>query len=451
MQALNFIKSTIHTVREVTSIARNGRSYFSSYFHSMPAVLRRYENLPTALVSVDGLTIEGYSLTKYLRMIFDYNFLFDEISQWRLNFSISKLLEGSFAKAFSYYRIPTLRELISTVFEDIVYAFSSTKTEILKLLAFLQRHGKKLFIAMAISYIIFAINLFMKKNNYKAFDPTSADPINHRPNQVRNMIPRNVVPMDVTGYPARNREIAQDLLDQVNAVDYQLNNPTVIACACMKGKNNITQCVCTYGTPPVPINGPSQMIHNRLLETRHKLARQLQHLSVDRDAPSFVAGQTMKYELYPSTFYVLLKALLGVSFKVTWTLRERFEVVDTRPTHERHISQGPSAFWVIEQNNTRGYIDFMGYRMHFHFPRRHLRFFQIPSRDLVVSEDHIRSQRRGALSTDFDTSLKAILQTSMAIPINDPNFVVQKIDPMRDAYLVARAIHGKYVPSYWDF
>lgn len=288
----------------------------------------------------------------------------------------------------------------------------------------------------------------MKKSSYKTFDATSADPVSHRHDVVQGLYPPGMVPLDPNFYPARNRDVVKDIIVKVREIDYKLMNPDTVPCNCMGGYNSITTCVCQANKQPFNGNPLHQIA--LLGHARVKLAEQLENLRDDGEESSHTPGDVIKIPMCPNLLYALLQ-VLGVNFKVDWVMREKFHTADTRPSHERHISLTTTAFWVVEQNRLRVVVQVLGKKFRITLPRTALRFLSVPVRDLVVSLDHIRATRRGRLGPEADASLKAILQTSMAVPLNDPNFILQRIDPMRDAYLFARAAMKGYVPSYVDF
>lgn len=429
--------------RGLANLRRSRRSLFPTLTHNMNDVIERYAEAaePIVVASSDSVTINGYSIGRYFRMLTDFNFLFDELSRWRIGFSIKALWNGDWKNAVEYGRIPTFREYCQHFADKLMACARSAPGYLFWLLKNIKIALMVLIPLLFVCYVLFITQLFTRNIRYKNFDTTAPIHVANRPDAVRAQVPPQQARYDIDAYPAKNRKTAERLIENVIEIDDKLIDPNSIPCLC---KMPITQCTCQAPGAYAP------MAMSTLRNNRRKLERQLDQLMADLEIPAFAIGDRMRHYVCPNMFYTLL-ALLGVDAKVTWRVCDVFETGDTRASHEQHISLSNTRFYVIRQTDLRLRIRLLRKVWKHQLDTRRLAWFMVPARDLVVSEDHIRATRRGRLEDDGDKTLRAILQTSMATPINHPHIVANKIDPLRDAYLVTRTIMKGFVPSYWDF
>ena len=136
---------------------------------------------------------------------------------------------------------------------------------------------------------------------------------------------------------------------------------------------------------------------------------------------------------------MLFKAHCG--FTVKWEVCDSVVVDDTRPESEKHIGVGNTKFYILRQDL---FIKFP-FKKKIRLNPSLLRFLSLPSRDLIVSEDLIRNQRRSSLDDSFDDSLKGLCENTLSIPLNDPLFLLNNCSPIRDSFLLASSVHHQCV------
>jgi len=435
------INNVLNLEPRVASVVRRYQSWFPNLTHSMNNVRARYTSVPVTTLDLNGLTVEGMRPANWIRMMIDPSFIFNELAQWRVSLSFTNLFAGKWNEFFDLQRIPTLREMFEYVCGElmkVVRGFKNAAVFIIKWLPFIMKITFPLVVLM---YGLFILQLLTRGGNYKTFTPGQNIQRGQRPDSVRNLQPAAQNRYDVDTYPAKNRKTAERLMHTIDEIDDKLNDFDSVLCKC---GFPITGCNCPNPGDYQPFALAS------LNNDRSKLERQLDLLMGDLELPAFQIGERLRYQLCPNIFFAALDALCA-DFKVTWEVVDAFETGDTRPSHEQHISLSNTKFYVVHQKDMRIKIRFLWYKKKYAMDTRWLTYLMVPSRDLVVAEDHIRATRRGRLETDADKTLKAILQTSMATPINDPDFIRNKVDPLRDAYLVTRAIMKGFVPAYVDF
>jgi len=306
----------------------------------------------------------------------------------------------------------------------------------------LMRYKTKIFLAGCALSLIYLISKFMNRKSYKNFDPTKVPTIEHRPDAIRSQLGPNVINYDPRAYPIKNQNQARKTIEAVQLIDYKMQNLSSVACLC---KNSIQDCVCPnqgkYAPHAIACLG----------KDRFKLGQELFSLMDDQEQPIMKIGETYKNYVKSIPLVETLNNW-NIYVKVDWKVLYVFETHDTRPSHEKHIVLADTKFAVLGQERLRFVFRILGRRYQLKIPINFLEHFGLPVRDLVVSMDHIKSTRRGRLdSENFDPTLRAILQTSMSVPINDPAFYYLKNDPLRDAYLVTRTLVRGYVPPYVDF
>jgi len=437
------LRHLISTFRDGIDLVRNGASAFTTFSHSPQSLLYPFRGLsnPTATATLHTFRVNGYSIGRFLSL-FNYQHLLNEISRWSVDVDLSSLWQGKIAQAFHYNRNPTLRE----IFEDFALLlsslFSKSKSAVAYLLPIILKVGIGALFAGFVLLVWFAIAQLSRPKKYKPFAPPPV-PINQRPNAVARRGGPGVIPLDFNAYPLENQASAEVLIEKVQVVDSKLNAPDHVLCP--PCQMPLTQCACL-----APNTGAihQQMMADWIRE-RGLLAEQLRAL-MRRGQTSFYVGSNFKFPAR-GTYWLQLAHYLGLRFRVRWRIDSMFEVAETRPSVERHIGATNSRFLTLSQLEIVYDHHLLWFCLKGRLDRKWLSLLGIPTRDLVVSEDHLRLTRRGGLDESFAASLRSQLQTSMAVPINDPTFFTQQVNPLRDAYLVVRAMKAGFIPAWEDF
>lgn len=128
----------------------------------------------------------------------------------------------------------------------------------------------------------------------------------------------------------------------------------------------------------------------------------------------------------------------GARILVDWKVDHTFLVADTRPLIEKHITLGNTRYYVLRQKNLR--IEFLttGRKMTIIFLKKWLSTFGLPARDLVLNEDHFRTARSGSVLGNFSKSLKGRLESTLSVPIKDPQFTHLGCSAVRDGLFVVQ-------------
>jgi len=405
--------------------------------------------------------------------------IIQEISRWRLRFNLAMSFKEVFEhpqKFLTLHREPTWAEKLELLQSKILWLFS----QFFKTLTTILRTIKFTIPPIIFTSIILGLLKLINYCYYKSYTQITppektismADLYANRPDLHRplaqppnHIIGGHVIPyvpprplfngqdpevafqrhlnylapkelLNYRNYPVEHQNRAKELITEMNEFLRKKKNHYLNTCPVCR------LCIidCTCEESEAILRREATSLDENI--TRKRI--ELQDLYDDDGISQFKRGTEIDLPL--KTNFVARFINNFCTLGVRWKIMKRFEIEDRRPGTEKHICTGNSKFWLIRQQLL--YIKFLG--REYNFDRNRLNFFG-PNRDLVISEDHSRYNRRGTLSTDFKACLKGLLENSIAIPVNHPLFVENLINPLKDASYIMRALHEGAVLPYWDF
>jgi len=421
----------LSTVHRGVNFARNTRRFYrdlgglrTTLSHDAPGYFGNWTSVPQLEGSIDGLTVNGYSPSRFLSFLFDPTFLVREISRWRVTFSLTHLWGMDWANVLSFNRIPTFREFINRIYEGIVTACQTITGFSTKLCLFVTKYWKfSSILGFLLLGYLWVVAFLSKCDGYTRYDPNNGVGPGHRINV-------NGPLADVNCYPSGAKDEAMSLFSDLRQVDSRLTN--ILGEKCVECKYTLRACICpTFQNSTVTVQ-------DLLLSKRQEIVCKLIDLKRDLENDTFALGSTHTLPIDANGLCRILRTF-GIKPLVDWNFKDKFHIADLRSHTEKHINCASSIMWHIRQRNLRVQICTPFGRFNVNIDRKFLPLFGVKGRDLVVAQEHARLLRRGALSEHFDSSLRSLLECSLAVPINDPSFLF-RFDPMRDAFLVVRAI-----------
>jgi hypothetical protein len=153
---------------------------------------------------------------------------------------------------------------------------------------------------------------------------------------------------------------------------------------------------------------------------------------------SFNVGDSFKLDKYN---------WCGLRLYLKYTVIHSFTAADTRPVMERHVRAGNTRFYVFEASRLRA--RFLGVKID--VPREFLSFIDVPTRDLIVSEDCMRTTRRASLAGNFATTVTSIFENNMSVPINDPTITRMYVNPLKDSSFLVQSFASERLVPYGLF
>jgi hypothetical protein len=235
-----------------------------------------------------------------------------------------------------------------------------------------------------------------------------------------------IYPTNPHFYPENLREEATGLVTR--RVDVATELDTLPQLTCKGCKRTAAACNCGEGQSMV-----TELTRKHMIELNN----------IDFELYRLYSKTLRPDAILPGVNYTFpLKAFPLI--EITYTMTKRLFVEDHRPTVEKHIQVGNCKFYIMQLTKVELNLPFFKRDL----PIRILdRVTDIPQRDLVVSEDHICSLRRGTFK-EFDKAAKGVLESSLSIPISDPSFLAHQCDPIKDGYFFLRCLKNQEVPSY---
>jgi len=290
--------------------------------------------------------------------------------------------------------------------------------------------------------------------SYKTFTPDrTTRPVNPRPvapgpgAMVAPGAPvRNPVDMYPDLYPPAAQEEVQKLLEQHAELLEEARFPRQILCKC-GFTFQVCQCVNAAGAPLVNERVTTEF--HKVVKEERAMVRRLRVLRGDFDRKgSLNVGDEI---IVRSAANSAVRALSYV-----FDIDQPFEVVhhfygaDTRPHTDQHIPVSNTRFYVFRKKAPRLIINLFGRSWRYYLPDSLNYIENYPHRDLVIAEEHFRLLRRGTFE-DFEKTMRAQLENTVSIPINDPQIRIHGINPLKDAYLLNLGINDLLVPYPKDF
>jgi hypothetical protein len=228
-------------------------------------------------------------------------------------------------------------------------------------------------------------------------------------------------------FPGINREeglkTVRELADHIQEI------PFIPVTECPVCKHALLLCACA-GFRPLE---KAALVQAQAQAKVRKYHYKINSLRSSDNTPMFVIGQRFIFEAPQKISFVNLWGTLKCY--AVYEIVDVFEMNDTRSQDEKHIPLG----------NCRAYtIRLMGFRMlgrlWLNRYRAYCRLFDIPYRDLVVSEDLLRTRRRGDLDGKFESTIRAKFDYSLSIPICDPGVIAGGFNILRDSFFFSRAL-----------
>lgn len=379
-------------------------------------------------------TINGYSIRNLLGYWLNPLRLMDELARWSVSFDLKNPPKSwaAFKAWFHFKRTPTLREVLESFTSVVVALCKHSVHYTLLLVKFLKSLSKTALATGVVLLGLMAIMKSLQNSVYKVFDPTIWTN-RHRPGGPGALAPPE--------HAAEVHEIEQQMQNSRReaALPYAL--------ACCKGCHNVLeQCICKGYLPAM-----REQAHAREKQLEYfKNENKRRNLINSYRAPGqFAVGDSVVMRIDTGLLTRILR-LFSINAVTTWRVSHVFDVADTRPLTEQHITVGNVRYYIIESSDVS--ICHSGLGTLVSIPRDWLSIFSLPARDLIVNEDHFRLQRRGLLLGDFEKTLKMNLETMLSVPICDPAIKKHGCNPLRDGYLAVRAFADEHViPRYADF
>jgi hypothetical protein len=146
--------------------------------------------------------------------------------------------------------------------------------------------------------------------------------------------------------------------------------------------------------------------------------------------------------------------LKNTPFRIEWEKYVRYDVDiqvrycytagDTRPISEMHIRAGNTRMYVFRIKEIRLILPLLTLRV----DRDWAEHLGMPGRDWVAAEDFLWSNRRGTLTDKFNESLRALIENTVSVPINDPAVRELGANVMEDSFYLARVFRETSLPVY---
>lgn len=310
-------------------------------------------------------------------------------------------------------RMPTYREVLINTYVFIKNILVSTWMRA-------KTTGKAGFITLALFLVVSSILSSLKRRSYKKYDPNSYSDPRHRPAIVGEVDPRD---------QEKYHEMQQDLAHERRKL-FRVHEGV-----CGECKLFIQRCTCPTGPATSMMTNFSHQ-RSKVQDMVHE-ANKIAQRNVE--PWQFEAGRDEFVIEVRNSYLTRFLNSLSAGVYVNWKVHHAILVHDTRPRTEKHIEMGSNRFYIIRQNDLRIVLPLVFREFKLTLPRTCLEFFGIPSRDLVVNEDHMRLQRRGAVTNEVEANLPALLETMLSVPICDPTFLDLGANPLRDAVVVVSA------------
>lgn len=334
-------------------------------------------------------------------------------------------------------------------FKEIFFSkFLELKKFLIFLFSFLKKNVIFVTGAFALMKLILFVLVRKPATNYKQFYHPGLD-ITIRPTRVippsnNIVVPPMVQPpyptgvqLDINMYDPSTHEQALALIEEYSDLTQQARFCSV--CGYVHA-----DCTCPAG-PLASSRRDANMNINRLLVVTRRLSR----LLVEDEDRQFFTGESFVFPLEHGIEAKLRKYFFGRYPSIVLTVRGSFRTNDNRPTSERHISVGNTRYWVFSVSATQA-IDTLFYTGVVRILPEVFPNFDLPCRDIVVSEDHTRVLRRGSLSEEFTKNVRSHLECSLSTPIAD-NHVLHHCNTLKDASFLLRTFQSRSVQPYSSF
>lgn len=418
---------------------------FNSTFTHNLDTLRGYFRRPSGLsLTPGGMVVNGTSVANIISVISDpAKHLTRELTRW----SVDILFPSWDPRTWNYelIRKATLRELFDTFLTHVLGYLKKFK---LFALLCLQKGPAFLKASLVLVFLNLLVRLgasLIAPKNYVKIDPFIIDgvpvPAVHRPASLAAV---NYF-RDPYQYPPESKEKAESLLEELQALRDQ--DAFVANMACPECKFAYMDCTCDPAGVAI-----KNVIPRRQYSLRKRaIKRELTLLSSPDRRVQYQYGNIFKLPIASSYVLTLLEPF-GISARLVYKITNSFLTCDQRPSTEKHIDLSNSRYFVVRSRRhikIKMKLFFKTYC--FKVDRKFLSWFCIPSRDLIVAEDHLRLTRRGNLSSSFDVTLKGQLETSLAVPINDPVFTRYGVNPVKDVFYLVRSLHNACTVPYEHF
>jgi len=178
-----------------------------------------------------------------------------------------------------------------------------------------------------------------------------------------------------------------------------------------------------------------------------KIDTELDRLSNPKKLNTFRVGDILTREI--DLDHLFIKSFWW-KVNLTVSVVDSMVVADSRPVSEQHIAPGNCRFYVVRQNASF-HINIFGFNYGRQISQSFLPLFNMPARDLVVSEDLIRGVRRGMLTGRHKSCTTALLENTLSVPLADPEFHFNKVEPLKDSLFFNRFLVTQKVPAYLSF
>ncbi len=380
-------------------------------------------------------TINGHSVATIISYWLNPLRIFDELARWSCSFDLSNP-PTSLTELYSWLkfsRAPTIREALEAAICHVANLCRSSANVAFAVVRFIKTFGKKSAVAALFFLGVALLSFLANARSYKVFDPTPPPDPRHRTQHAANPTAASQV------------QEVYDIDNSIFDLDAEAFSPIILS-TCKDCGNVLEQCLCAGYTPAMK----EASYRRNLLIQRMKLANKRRKILQNQPNPQQCNVGDVFHMTLDSSVVTSVLSFFSVKVQTDWTVSSAFCVGDTRPLTEQHIDPGNCRYYVVSSSD----ISFAHARFgrFFTIPRSWLSVFGLPSRDLVVNEDHFRLQRKGVLSAEFNKSLKMHLETMLSVPICDPAFKRHGCNPLRDAFLVVRATFDEHIiPRYADF
>lgn len=162
--------------------------------------------------------------------------------------------------------------------------------------------------------------------------------------------------------------------------------------------------------------------------------------------PLFQVGQKITINFQANEISELFLSIC-IPTKITFQITSSFFVHETRPHSDRHVTVTNTRFYGLDVIEL--YLDPPFTRINLPLRLAHIR-----GRDqnctFFISEEHLRLRRRGVYDR-CDRVIQSQLENMVSIPIGDPVFMQNLINPLEDGFTLLRAFRDRKVLPEEDF